>query len=269
MRAGRARRRTGRRPCSPGAGSRSSPASASSSAASVMQETALRRGVALSFAPPQLPQERASLAERAGHDRQVATGRLARHARAVVYAHLGDLPPRRGRRGRAAPRRPSRRREVRSRRRTAAPDELEGAVDVPHGNANVRRMSQFQRAAGGAAGGHGSCDRCGSRRRGRGRRQRQHVLELGRGRTAVGVGQQDPRHARGVDAAAQRGAVAAVGRVHDDADARVVGGRERLGPLARGVGGAVVDDDDLDGARAALAGGSAWATAGATLCSSS
>ena len=84
--------------------------------------------------------------------------------------------------------------------------------------------------------------------------ERQQADELGQVELAVAVGQQDPRHPRRLDPRAHGGAVAAVGRVHDDADA-LVGGRERLGALARGVGGAVVDDDDLHAARAQLGGG--------------
>ena len=75
-------------------------------------------------------------------------------------------------------------------------------------------------------------------------RERDERLELGEVELQVGVGQQHPRLAGGRDARSQRGAVPAVGRMHDDADRRV-GGGERGGDGERPVAAAVVDDDHL------------------------
>src|SRR4051794_29179107 len=136
----------------PRPGSRSSPASVRSSATSVRQETALRRGAALSFAPPQLAPERAALAERAGHDRRIAPARLTGDPRPVVDAHLGDLPP-----VAHAPCEQLRRdhrpvgRQLDPADRAGA-DELERAVDVHHAEPERPPGEPAPGTAGGAAG---------------------------------------------------------------------------------------------------------------------
>ena len=77
-------------------------------------------------------------------------------------------------------------------------------------------------------------------------------VELGHVELQVGVGEEDPLQARRGETRADRGAVAAVDVVHEDAHTRV-GRGAGLGQLAGGVGAAVVDDEDLVGVRDKLA----------------
>ena len=83
-------------------------------------------------------------------------------------------------------------------------------------------------------------------------RQRHEARELGHVELQVGVGEEDPFQMRRGDARADRGAVAAIAVVHEDAHARV-GRGAGLGELAGRVATAVVHEEDLVGVRDKLA----------------